>query len=507
MNKYLPILLLLLVNRIFAADLGVIYNDTNHNTISPAQLRIGTFEITSTLSLLNKAGSLALATDASTNVTTSLLSKSQLDYLASIVGATNILNLGGATIISGTVNPTNGTTYSQKYFYINSAAANISSSFWSNQGTNWYSLASTNGGSINESQLNFSDVTTANSSINQHGLLIKLDGITTDFLRGDGTWQNPLTSNLSSISNNVIPKVQNTGPGAEGLVASTLETSGITGTTLTLKGDGSASRRGLFQTDAIYLTNNITVSNVFSTDLYVSNFTDNVIGNVSTTAHGLAPKADGNSAHFLNGLGAWATPAGGGTNTIGITGSPIAGDITYWSGTNTITGSTNNFFDGTTTIINNLTANTETVNNLTVNTTLTIPGGVIANGTYTPVMTAINGNCTALLQNANSSRYIRIGNTVYVSGLIVYQKSGGGSANFYITLPISMVNMPGDIALSGNFSTSNGESTGPIPTATICNNGIIYGVLAQNQACFYTSSDGTPGTSRYVFYNFSYAVN
>lgn len=38
---------------------------------------------------------------------------------------------------------------------------------------------------------------------------------------------------------------------------------------------------------------------------------DNTTGNASTSAHGLLPKLDNNSSHFLNGQGAWATPSGG----------------------------------------------------------------------------------------------------------------------------------------------------------------------------------------------------
>lgn len=40
--------------------------------------------------------------------------------------------------------------------------------------------------------------------------------------------------------------------------------------------------------------------------------TDNTRLNASTTAHGLLLKLDGNTAHFLRGDGAWATPGGGG---------------------------------------------------------------------------------------------------------------------------------------------------------------------------------------------------
>ena len=42
---------------------------------------------------------------------------------------------------------------------------------------------------------------------------------------------------------------------------------------------------------------------------------DNIDLNSSTTAHGLLPKLDNNSAHFLDGTGAWSTPGGSGTVT------------------------------------------------------------------------------------------------------------------------------------------------------------------------------------------------
>lgn len=53
---------------------------------------------------------------------------------------------------------------------------------------------------VAESDLNFSDVATANASTSLHGLLRKLDGSTTNFLRGDGSWSDPLaTSGISRL--------------------------------------------------------------------------------------------------------------------------------------------------------------------------------------------------------------------------------------------------------------------------------------------------------------------
>lgn len=46
------------------------------------------------------------------------------------------------------------------------------------------------------------------------------------------------------------------------------------------------------------------------------NLSDNTTGNVSTAKHGLAPKLPNDSSKYLNGVGQWATPAGGGLGTM-----------------------------------------------------------------------------------------------------------------------------------------------------------------------------------------------
>ena len=53
----------------------------------------------------------------------------------------------------------------------------------------------------------------------------------------------------------------------------------------------------------------------------VPTFTDVTTGNVSTSAHGLAPKGDGDTAKFLNANGAYSAPAGGGAMTLLDSGS------------------------------------------------------------------------------------------------------------------------------------------------------------------------------------------
>jgi hypothetical protein len=63
----------------------------------------------------------------------------------------------------------------------------------------------------------------------------------------------------------------------------------------------------------------ITVVQVADADLSVTDITTN---NVSTTAHGFAPKAPNDATRYLDGTGAWSVPAGGGGG--GTPGNPTA---------------------------------------------------------------------------------------------------------------------------------------------------------------------------------------
>jgi Chaperone of endosialidase len=101
------------------------------------------------------------------------------------------------------------------------------------------------------------DVTTLNASVTAHGLLPKLPGTTTTFLRGDGTFV-------------AVP------PAAPAAHATTHKSGG---------------------TDAIKLDE-------------LAAPTDVVTLNASTTAHGLLPKLPGTTTVFLRGDGTFATPTG-----------------------------------------------------------------------------------------------------------------------------------------------------------------------------------------------------
>jgi hypothetical protein len=61
--------------------------------------------------------------------------------------------------------------------------------------------ASTN---IVETDLSFTDVTTANATTSAHGLLPKLNDSTSNYLRGDGTWATPPNTTYSEITESEI---------------------------------------------------------------------------------------------------------------------------------------------------------------------------------------------------------------------------------------------------------------------------------------------------------------
>lgn len=87
---------------------------------------------------------------------------------------------------------------------------------------------------------------------------------------------------------------------------------------------------------AVDVTGDVTISNTGVTTIGASKVTeamqvlaDNTTNDVSTTKHGYAPKAPNDATKFLNGLGAWAVPAGGGSGLGNdpIESTPNAGNV------------------------------------------------------------------------------------------------------------------------------------------------------------------------------------
>ena len=64
--------------------------------------------------------------------------------------------------------------------------------------------------------------------------------------------------------------------------------------------------------------------------------TDITDNDVSSSKHGFAPKGDGSATSFLNGLGVYSTPAGGGD--VSTSGTPVANDFARFTDATTIEG-------------------------------------------------------------------------------------------------------------------------------------------------------------------------
>lgn len=90
----------------------------------------------------------------------------------------------------------------------------------------------TNATGLPEAGLSFTDVTTSNATTSQHGLLLKLGGGTTNFLRADGTWAAPSGSGTVTVvsSGTLTSTAIVTGGGSQTLqtpsATSTLDSSG-----------------------------------------------------------------------------------------------------------------------------------------------------------------------------------------------------------------------------------------------------------------------------------------
>jgi hypothetical protein len=64
-------------------------------------------------------------------------------------------------------------------------------------------------GTVAESQLNFTDITTADASTSKHGLLLKLDNNATHYLDGQGGWTVPPGTGTGTVSTTGTPAAGN----------------------------------------------------------------------------------------------------------------------------------------------------------------------------------------------------------------------------------------------------------------------------------------------------------
>jgi len=119
-----------------------------------------------------------------------------------------------------------------------------------------------------------------------------------------------------------------------------------------------------------------------------------------------------------------------------------------------------------------------------------VPGGgaTLASGTYTPTLTN-ESNITA--STAYQCQYMRVGNTVTVSGKINIDYTATGSATLGISLPIAS-----DIA-------NDNEVAGTM-NAEVNNGGVIRGDATNNRAQFYINTGSSAGYD--YFFTFTYQI-
>jgi len=108
----------------------------------------------------------------------------------------------------------------------------------------------------------------------------------------------------------------------------------------------------------------------------------------SSSLSGAAPASGGGTANFLRADGTWATPAGTGVTA---TGSPASGNLTKWSGANSIT---NGDLSGDATTSGTLVVTVAKINGATLGTTTATSGNLlIGNGTQWATQ-AMTGDAT-----------------------------------------------------------------------------------------------------------------
>jgi hypothetical protein len=143
------------------------------------------------------------------------------------------------------------------------------------------------------------DTTTRNSSTDAHGLLPKLDGISTNFLNGQGGWSAPAGGSTD------LAEHTHSDSDTGGLIR--LDT--IAAPTDSTSLDASTDLHGLLPKLDGSSDNFLTGTGAWlkpRLDL-LDTPADTTSLNASTDAHGLLPKLSGTSDQYINGIGEWAT--------------------------------------------------------------------------------------------------------------------------------------------------------------------------------------------------------
>ena len=94
-------------------------------------------------------------------------------------------------------------------------------------------------------------------------------------------------------------------------------------------------------------------------------------------------------------------------------------------------------------------------------------GAGLAHGTYTPTFTGITNITSVAQSGAGAFRYMRVGNTVHVSGQVNLNATAGASTatGFRITLPIAST-LASDYLLNGVAAGPSGVPAGQIDADT-----------------------------------------
>jgi hypothetical protein len=113
-------------------------------------------------------------------------------------------------------------------------------------------------------------------------------------------------------------------------------------------------------------------------------FTNVTTANATTSAHGLLPKLDNNSAHYLDGTGAWSTPPGGSMTW------PSSAGIALYSGSSSWSASIG-WNTGTSTMTGNITGEAATATDLASYTSYSVFGS--GNAVKAWITPTANGQC------------------------------------------------------------------------------------------------------------------
>lgn len=164
------------------------------------------------------------------------------------------------------------------------------------------------------------DSTTLNATATEHGLLKKLSSLTSEFMRGDGTW-NPVagedlttsdvtTVNASTSKHGFLLKATAPASGVRNVVAIDNGELVYKNTPLVDSTNPAALGAVAPGTSLIAARRDHVHANPAIDTLAAA--TDITTLDVSTSAHGLTPKLPNDATKFLNGVGGYTVPPGSG---------------------------------------------------------------------------------------------------------------------------------------------------------------------------------------------------